>query len=746
MGSSEIRKALDAYFTKSDIVSVRIICRDGITFSGLYRDKNRLAKIIADMDGDDVTGIYYCLNPVREEAYNNYPHETLERGHGAKKTDIQCYRYLFLDIDTVKQVDREIAKVPALPTRPTEEEKAAREIVVKGLRKIYGDVATREERLASRAVRDQVYEYLESKGVICGGASSGNGWYLIGRLPDLPVTNDTTWLLQRVMFAVKSRFSCDAAKIDVLPNADRLTRAGGTINRKGVEADTPYWRAKLLLAPSDVVPIEALHSVAAEAPEVQVTILEDEGDDDGFTSDVEPFMMEDCLTAFQDAGKIGCFWSDGDDIWSLDVCPWEEEHSSVAGKDTVHVSLINGIPGFNDLREHCQCFEDPETGKLRKRTWADFRFACDPDKSLYKFPVEREEFEDYDGYDEDIEDLSNWGKTVIAEPVVEEPVRNATAQAETEDEPEQEPEPETTEPKYKFEGHAETSEHELSIITRSAADFKPKKVKWLWYSRMAAGRITWITGKPDCCKSICTVDIAARVSTGADWPDGRANTMGPSKVLIASSEDDIEDTIIPRLMAAGAELKNVDILIGVAVKNKKDKKTKKKMLSLSRDIKALVDKIKQSPDIKLLILDPVTSYFGDIDTNKDKEVRPLMDALKNSCEKSGLSILGIIHSSKRSDVDAMDKVAGARALGASVRVTWQFNRDVEDRKLLHMANVKGKILPDKSGLDYSIEDVEVPIEGDLEKVPHTLWGRSMRVTLTINWTQPRTGRATAIQN
>jgi putative DNA primase/helicase len=261
----------------------------------------------------------------------------------------------------------------------------------------------------------------------------------------------------------------------------------------------------------------------------------------------------------------------------------------------------------------------------------------------------------------------------------------------------------------------------LELVTRSASDYQMEELRWLWPQKIPTGKMVFYTGKPDCGKTMCALDVAARVTTGADWPDGSKNQNGVGKVLIAASEDDPKDTLVPRLAAAGANLSNVEIVVCTAM-TVKDKKRQRRELDLQRDAKMLIAAIRANPEIKLLVLDPITSFFGAADQNKDKDVRPIMDSLKRTCEKSGLTILGLIHSNKRSDVDAIGKVSGAGALAASVRAVWGFSRDTEDRKLYHMAHVKGNLTKDKSGLDYSIEETKVTIEGKAVGIPHIVWG------------------------
>jgi putative DNA primase/helicase len=264
-----------------------------------------------------------------------------------------------------------------------------------------------------------------------------------------------------------------------------------------------------------------------------------------------------------------------------------------------------------------------------------------------------------------------------------------------------------------------------ALIVRSAADIKTSKLKWLWEHRFPLAKINLMTGKPGCGKSTVCADITARVTTGNDWPDGRKNTLGPRKVLIAASEDDPSDTLVPRLMAAGADLENVLIIPFTLFQPGEKKKRKKKSmvtLDLKRDAKLLLDTVKANPDIALLILDPITSFFGEADQNRDKEVRPLMDAISDLCRKSGITVIGLIHENKRSDVGAMQKVLGASSIPGSARAVWGFYRDSEDKSKHTMAYVKGNLSRRNAGLEYTIEETMVEVGGEMTGVPRIVWG------------------------
>lgn len=85
-----------------------------------------------------------------------------------------------------------------------------------------------------------------------------------------------------------------------------------------------------------------------------------------------------------------------------------------------------------------------------------------------------------------------------------------------------------------------------------AAFIPPIPVDWIWNGNLAAGKLTVMAGAPGTGKTLIALNCAAIVSNGEiggfSWPDGTYSPAG--NVLIWSGEDGVEDTIIPRLIAA----------------------------------------------------------------------------------------------------------------------------------------------------------------------------------------------------
>lgn len=77
-----------------------------------------------------------------------------------------------------------------------------------------------------------------------------------------------------------------------------------------------------------------------------------------------------------------------------------------------------------------------------------------------------------------------------------------------------------------------------------------KAVDWLWYPYIPYGKITILQGDPGEGKSTMMMQLAALITNGKAMPDGSGDKI-PGNVIYQAAEDGIEDTIKPRLEAAG---------------------------------------------------------------------------------------------------------------------------------------------------------------------------------------------------
>jgi hypothetical protein len=214
-----------------------------------------------------------------------------------------------------------------------------------------------------------------------------------------------------------------------------------------------------------------------------------------------------------------------------------------------------------------------------------------------------------------------------------------------------------------------------TIETVCLAEVKSRPIVWLWPSRIALGKLTLLVGDPSLGKSTLALDIAARVSRGASWPDC-TETSPPGQVLIASAEDGLEDTVRPRLETAGAELSRVHAI-----------RMEQAFSLCEEDFRALEVKVLQLEGLRLLVIDPVSAFLGGADSNKNADVRAALAPLAALAERHGIAVLAVSHLTK-AQAPALYRTLGSVAFVATARAVWFVAKDKQDpsRRLL----VQGK--------------------------------------------------------
>ena len=217
---------------------------------------------------------------------------------------------------------------------------------------------------------------------------------------------------------------------------------------------------------------------------------------------------------------------------------------------------------------------------------------------------------------------------------------------------------------------------------------KPARLKWLWRGRILADKLNVFSGEPDVGKGMTTVDLAARITCHSDFPDCKNELDGPKDVVFLSSEDDMEDTIVPRLIVAGADMTRVHF---IQISENTSGTIEEGIVCLDRDLPALEEMIKQYPDTVLIIPDPVIAFLGDADPNKDKDVRPIYSKMKTFAKKLNVGWLFVNHWNKNQNATSINRTSGAKTMVSAPRATWMFTRSPEDPTRYLMMKGKGNL-------------------------------------------------------
>ena len=267
-----------------------------------------------------------------------------------------------------------------------------------------------------------------------------------------------------------------------------------------------------------------------------------------------------------------------------------------------------------------------------------------------------------------------------------------------------------------------------SVVLTCGSDLTPEPYRWLWQYWLAMGKLHILAGAPGQGKTTIALAMAATITIGGRWPDG--SRCAPGNVLIWSGEDDPADTLVPRLMAAGADRARCYFIEGAR------RGGEVVPFDPARDLGQLLEAIEKIGGISLLVIDPVVSAVTG-DSHKNTEVRRALQPLVDLAAKCDCAVLGITHFAKGGQgTDPAQRVVGSVAFTAVARVVMvaaKVKGDEEGRDARILARSKSNIGPDDGGFQYHLEQSE-PIPGI--HASHIAWGKAVQGTARELLTDP----------
>ena len=229
---------------------------------------------------------------------------------------------------------------------------------------------------------------------------------------------------------------------------------------------------------------------------------------------------------------------------------------------------------------------------------------------------------------------------------------------------------------------------QLSTVTALPID-------WIWKGNLARGKKTLVAGNPGEGKTTITLDVTARVTTGRTMPDGTPGQLG--NVLILTAEDDLADTVRPRVDQLDGEPRRVFAL--EAVRDAHGDRP----LNLARDLDMLVEAMAQVKPV-LVIIDPISAYLGRTDSYKDAEVRGLLAPLAAVLREHHAALIAIAHLTKDQQKAALHRPGGSVAFVAAARLVFAVGTDPSDETRQILAPLKTNICTKPPSLAYRIDE------------------------------------------
>jgi hypothetical protein len=228
------------------------------------------------------------------------------------------------------------------------------------------------------------------------------------------------------------------------------------------------------------------------------------------------------------------------------------------------------------------------------------------------------------------------------------------------------------------------------------SNVQPKFIEWLWRGYLPKGKLTLLAAIGGVGKSTISCDWASTVSTAGQWPDG-SHCEAAGNVLIWSSEDDPNDTIAPRLIAAGADLSRCHFIQGP-----KDENAVGRSFDPATDMNELRQAVAQLNGVSLFIIDPlINAVTGDM--NKANDVRRGLQSIVDFASEMNCAVLGISHFGKNTQGrQSSERILGSAAFKDFSRTALVAVQD-EATGDCAMARAKTNLASNMGGFAYRIE-------------------------------------------
>lgn len=177
-----------------------------------------------------------------------------------------------------------------------------------------------------------------------------------------------------------------------------------------------------------------------------------------------------------------------------------------------------------------------------------------------------------------------------------------------------------------------------------------QELTWTWKNRIPQNKLTIVAGTQGKGKSYLCLSVLAALSTGKSLPG--TEPCEPQESLYITFEDDPADTLRPRAEKLGADLSRIHIWDG-----------RLHPFKVPDNLEVLKAVLRARPNISTIVIDPVVSALGPIDSYRESEVRTSLGYILGL----GKTVIGIMHLTKSERDQVVYRVAGSSGFTALAR-------------------------------------------------------------------------------
>jgi hypothetical protein len=228
-----------------------------------------------------------------------------------------------------------------------------------------------------------------------------------------------------------------------------------------------------------------------------------------------------------------------------------------------------------------------------------------------------------------------------------------------------------------------------------------ERTEWLFGQFIPMTEPCGFTGEADTRKSTLALTIAAAGSTGSAWFNEAVNSNEPFSTLYAGTEDSWCSVALPRYRAAGGDKKRICRLPLEVKVRRRDLNGNPVELSTPFTLDQYIGQLGKFIEdtnrssrgpVKLVIWDPLISFFGEKDYTSADDSTCLMNKLKAFQEEHRVASLSIMHHNKTAGQSAKQRTSGSHRISDAHKMLWTFTLDEDDKNVTLITPTKKNLL------------------------------------------------------
>lgn len=285
-----------------------------------------------------------------------------------------------------------------------------------------------------------------------------------------------------------------------------------------------------------------------------------------------------------------------------------------------------------------------------------------------------------------------------------------------------------------------TASASRELVITAGDKVEMRNIQWLWPGRLPRKFLSVYAADSGSGKSTATAAIVATITTGAPWP-GETTRREPAWVIWMGVEDPLSEVTVPRLRAAGADMRRVQFITSTRLAGAES------LFSLQDDLNLMQAHLarmrSEGKDVALIVVDPVTAYLHGkrkINPHVATELRSVLTPFAQVCDAENIATICITHLTKDKARGFIDSVLGSQALVALSRAVWGFAHvpgEADDSYVMFWG--KGNLGAPGVSLRFTLVSAEVQTdEGEIIITSRVVWGaEDITLTKETVWGSPR---------